>query len=148
MKRQRGSTPTNITWAQKIWTLTDFGKTFPTTVRSGSRTSRMVGFRTAMATGCGSPTTVGLGLAMSLGDGRLITMGAGCGTAARGCGGRDRCGVDSIVRSGRRLMFRSGDLEAVGDWASGLVGEDGAALGGCPSGLVTTSFRGGADIAA
>ena len=125
------------------------GRTHRTTDKSGFRMNRMAGFRIVMGTGFGSLTTVGPGLAMSLGAGRLITTGAGCGTAIRGRGGRDRCGVAaSIVRSGRRLMCRSSDSEVVGDLVSGLVGEDGAALDGCPSGLVTASSRGGEDIAA
>src|SRR5258706_14488743 len=84
---------------------------------------------------------------MSLGAGRLITTGAGCITAIRGRGGRDRCGAgDSTVHSGHRRMCRSSDLEADGEVV--LAGADGAALAGCPSGHVTASFRGGADMAA
>src|ERR1700734_2246770 len=148
MKRPRGSIPTNITLGRKTWTPMEPGRTRRTTVRSGCRMNRKVGLPTATATGCGSLTTAGLGSASNLGAGRLITMGAGCGTAARGRGGRDRYGVrGSIVRSGRRLMFRSSGSVVVGDLASGSGGEDGAALDGCPSGLVTDFFRGGADIA-
>src|SRR5580704_1574993 len=144
----RGVTPTSITLAQQIWMPMEPGKTHRTTVRSGCRMNRMAGLHTAMATGCGSLTTVGLGLALSLGDGPRITMGAGCGTAAPGRGGRDRCMADSIVRSGRRRMFRSSDSEVVGDWVLALDGADGAASDGCQSGPVTASSRGGADMAA
>src|ERR1700683_5829163 len=110
------------------------GKTRPITARSGCRRNPTVGFHIAMATGFGNPTTVGPGLALSLGVGRHITTVAGCGMAARGHGGRDRCGAASIVRCGRRLMCRSLASAAVGDSAS--AGGGGAVLGGCPMGRV------------
>ena len=96
----------------------------------------------------GSLITVGRGLAMSPGVGRHITMVAGCGTAVRGRGGRDRCGVRvSIVHSGRRRMYRSLVSEADGALALVSVGVDGAALAGCRLGRVTASSRGGVDTA-
>src|SRR5216684_2773988 len=144
--QMRGGTPTNTTLVQKIWTPTDVGKTHPTMGKSGCRMSRKTGLRTAMAIGSMSPPTAGLGLVMSRGAGRHITMGAGCGTAARGRGGRDRYGAGvSIVRSGRPLMCRSSDLEVDGELVSD--GADGAASDGCPLGPVIPSSRGGADMA-
>src|ERR1700691_181986 len=117
------------------------GRTQMTTGRSGCRMSRRAGRRIATATGFMSLTTVGRGLDMSRGDGRRITTGAGCGTEIRGRGGRDRCGDRaSIVRSGRRHMFRSLDSEV----GSVLDGADSA---GFRLGLVTASSRGGADLA-
>jgi hypothetical protein len=74
-------------------------------------------------------------------------MAVGCGGAAVGDGGRDRCGAwDSIVLSGRQHMFRSLDLAGVGD--SALAGADGEASAGCRLGLGTGSTRGGVDTAA
>src|SRR6267378_8449212 len=126
---------------------TDDGKTHQTTDRCGGRMSQLTGRRIAMATGCMSLTTDGLGSAMNLGAGLLITTGAGCITAIRGRGGRDRCGAaDSTVHFGRRRMCRSSDSEVDGELV--LAGADGAALAGYPSGHVTASFRGGADMAA
>src|SRR5258708_32699128 len=105
------------------------------------------GIRTAMAIGFGNLPTAGLGSAMSAGAGRPITMVAGCGTATRGRGGRDRYGAGvSIVPSGRRRTCRSLDSEVDGDLD--LDGADGAASAGCPSDLVTDSSRGGVDSAA
>jgi len=122
------------------------GKTRRTMVRCGCRMSLRIGLLIVMATGCTSLTTAGHGLATSRGDGRHITMGAGCITAIRGPGGRDRCGAEaSIVRSGRRRMFRSSGSEVV--LASALAGVDGAASAGCRLGPVIASSRGGVDIA-
>src|ERR1700683_3249590 len=121
------------------------GRTRPITARSGCRRNPTVGFHIAMSTGFGNPTTVGPGLALSLGVGRHITTVAGCGMAARGHGGRDRCGAASIVRCGRRLLWRSFGLGA--GWGSASAGEVGAVLAGCPSGRVIASFHGGADTA-
>ena len=84
---------------------------------------------------------------MSRGGGLLITMDAGCGTAARGLGGRDQCGAQvSIVRFGLPPMCPSSDSEAVLDLVSVLAGADGVASAGCPSGRVTASSRGGVDM--
>src|SRR5579862_248435 len=121
------------------------GRTYPTAAKFGFRMSRMVGLHTATATGCGSLITAGLGSATSLGAGHLITMDAGCGTEVHGDGGRVRFGVRaSIAHSGRRLMYRSLDLEVVSVLESGLAGVVSA---GCRSDPVTGSIPGGADTA-
>src|SRR5579862_618660 len=86
---------------------------------------------------------------MSPGAGRLTTTGGGCGMAALGHGGRDRCGARvSTVHSGRRLMCRSSDSEAVSGSGSDLVGVAGAVSAGCRLGLATVSTHGGEDTVA
>src|SRR5271165_2570039 len=146
--RMPGTIRTNITWGRRIWTRMADGRMHRITVRCGCRTSRMIGHHIVTVTGLTNPITAGRGLAMSHGAGRLITTGAGCGTAAHGHGGQDRCGVqDFIVRSGRRHTSRSLDSEEGGVLASVLDGEVGVALDGCPSGLAIASTRGGVDIA-
>src|ERR1700730_218138 len=125
---------------------TGVGRTFPTMAMCGFPTNQRDGLRIAMATGRMSLITAGHGLATSLGDGRRITTVGGSRTVDRGRGGRGRFMVEaSTVRSGRRLMCRS--LGGAADSASDLVLADGAALGGFRSGRVTSSIRGGVDIA-
>src|SRR5580658_5495228 len=139
-----GSTPIITTPGLRIWMLMAAGRMFLTTGTCGFPMSLTAGFRIATATGLMSLTTAGLGLATSLGDGRRITMGAGSPTAAHGPGGLGRFTlVDSTVRSGRRLMFRSGAGARV--LASDLAGVVGADSAGFPSGLATGSIRGGVD---
>src|SRR5579863_1084181 len=121
------------------------GKTRLTMATCGFRTNPRTGLRIATATGCTSPITAGLGSATSLGAGPRITTGDGSGTATRGRGGPDPW-VASIVRSGRRLTFRSGDGAAV--LVSELALAAGVVSAGFPSDRATGSIRGGVDIVA
>src|ERR1700685_2849594 len=146
--RSRGITPITTTPARKISTLMAAGRMCPTTGKCGRPMNRKVGRRIALGTGPGSLTAAGRGLGTSRGDGRHITMAAGCITAIRGPGGRDRCGAQgSIVPSGRPRTFRSLDGAEGLDLASASAGEVGADLAGCRWGRVTGSIRGGAGTA-
>src|ERR1700733_1816068 len=145
--RMPGITRTSITWDRKTWTRMAAGRMPRITVRYGCRMSPRIGRRIVMATGFTSRTTAGPGLATSHGAGPRITTGAGCRTAARGRGGRDRFGVrDFTVPSGPLPTSRSSDSAGGGVLVSVLDGEDGEASAGCPSGRVTASSRGGADM--
>src|SRR5580658_3446329 len=109
-----GVTPTTTTPERTIWMPTAAGRTCRTTATCGFRTKRAAGLRIATATGCMSLTTAGRGWATSLGAGRRITTGAGSPMAVLGRGGLGRSMLvdmlaDFTVRSGLRLMFRSGD---------------------------------------
>src|ERR1700685_2817692 len=147
--RSRGITPITTTPARKISTLMAAGRMWPTTGKCGRPMDRQGGRRIAMATGPGSLTTAGRGLGTSRGDGRHITMAAGCITAIRGPGGRDRCGAQgSIVPSGRRGTYRSLAGAGALDLVSASAGEVGADLAGCHWGQVIGSIRGGAATAA
>src|ERR1700722_11354064 len=142
--RSRGTTQIITTLARKILMLMAAGKMCLTTVRFGRPMSLKVGRRIAMATGPGSLTAAGPGSVTSRGDGRRITMGAGCITAIRGRGGRDRCGAQGCTgHSGRLPMFRSSAGAEVLDLASASVGAGGVDLAGCRWGRVTGSIRGG-----
>src|ERR1700675_1538674 len=80
--------------------------------------------------GPGSRTTLGAGL--------LITTGAGCILTAAGDGGLvRRTAIPTIVRSGRRLMFRFTGLAV-----DSVSVADGVRLAGFPLDRVTTSIRG------
>src|SRR5208283_2477738 len=139
MVRYRARIRMTTTRARRISTRTATGRTFPTTVRRGSRTSRRAGLLTARAIGFGSLTGDGPGFRMSLGAGRRITTVAGSNTTERGAGIRDRF-IRTIVRCGRRLTSRS--LDSAAGLALASVGDR---LAGSRLARVISSTPGGAD---
>src|SRR5258705_14023235 len=100
-----------------------------------------------MAVGFGSPIGDGPGFPLNHGDGRHITMDAGSCIKIRGYGGLvSPTGIAAtIVQSGRQLMFRSSD-SAVGSVPDSRSVVDSDRLVGSPSGRVTATTPGGADI--
>jgi hypothetical protein len=112
-------------------------------VQCGGRRWRRVGLLIATGGGCTNLIGDGPGFLMIRGAGLLITTAAGCISMAGGDGGRvRRMDIRFIVRSGRRLMSRSLDLEVDSDLALASVMADGDRSAGCHWDHATISIRG------